>query len=74
MSTSKIERQVLDLSAPERARLVQKILISLEDLPQAELDKLWLDEAERRATDIDQGKVKLVSSSEVARKARALLK
>ena len=72
--TAKIERAALDLPAAKRARLVRKILLSLEDLPQAELDKLWLDEAVRRAADIDEGKVKLVSANEVARKARALLK
>jgi putative addiction module component (TIGR02574 family) len=57
----------------DRARLVQKMLLSLENLPQDELDTLWLDEAERRAADIDNGKVVLVPADEVARKARALL-
>jgi putative addiction module component (TIGR02574 family) len=73
MKAAKIERAVLGMPTAKRARLVRKILLSLEDLPQAELDKLWLDEAERRAADTDQGKTKLVSAAEVARKARALL-
>lgn len=74
MDTSKIESVVLHLPVEERARLAQKLLLSLEDLPPAELDNLWLDEAERRAGDIDDGKVQLVPADEVARKARALLK
>ncbi len=74
MDIATIEREVLHLPAAERARIVQKLLISLEDVPQAELDNLWLDEAERRATDIDKGNILLVPDDEVARKARALLK
>ncbi|MFP5304208.1 MAG: addiction module protein [Gammaproteobacteria bacterium] len=74
MRTAKIERELLRMPAPKRARVAQKLLISLENLSEAELDQLWLDEAERRAADIDSGKVKLVPGEEVARKARALLK
>ncbi|MEJ5208743.1 addiction module protein [Denitratimonas sp. CY0512] len=74
MSITNLEREVLEMPAADRARLVQKVLISLENLPQDELDTLWLDEAERRAADIDSGKVVLVSADEVAHKARALLK
>lgn len=74
MSITNLEREVLEMPAADRARLVQKVLISLENLPQDELDTLWLDEAERRAADIDSGKLVLVSADEVAHKARALLK
>ena len=74
MSTVNLEREVLEMPVADRARLVQKVLLSLENLPQDELDTLWLDEAERRAADIDSGKVTLVSADEVARKAQALLK
>lgn len=74
MSITNLEREVLEMPAADRARLVQKVLISLENLPQDELDTLWLDEAERRAADIDSGKLVLVSADEVAHKARALLR
>jgi putative addiction module component (TIGR02574 family) len=74
MKIAEIEKEVLHLPASERARIAQKLLISLENLSQPELDQLWLDEAERRAADIDQGKVQLVSADEVSRKARTLLK
>jgi len=74
MNIANLEREVLEMPVADRARLVQKVLLSLENLPQDELDALWLDEATRRAADIDSGKVALVSADEVARKARALLK
>ena len=37
MDTAKFEREVLHLPAADRARLAQRLLLSLEDLPQAEL-------------------------------------
>ncbi|MFT4179957.1 MAG: addiction module protein [Thermomonas sp.] len=73
MNTAKLEREVLEMPVDERARFIRGVLLSLENLPQDELDAMWLDEAERRAADIDSGKAKLVPYDEVMRKARALL-
>ncbi|MGI8739749.1 MAG: addiction module protein [Gammaproteobacteria bacterium] len=74
MDSETIEREALDLPASDRAKLAQRLLLSLDDLSECELEQLWLDEAERRAHEIDQGLVQLVPAEEVSRKARALLK
>ncbi len=74
MDTAKIERDALHLVPAERAKLAQKLLLSLESIPETELDQLWLDEAERRAREIDEGRVQLIPAEEVSRKARKLLK
>ena len=74
MDFASVEEQALSLSAEDRARLAHELLDSLERLAPAELHKLWLDEAERRAGQLDRGEVELVSAAEVARKAQALLK
>jgi len=74
MDFSSIEEQALSLSAEDRARLAHELLDSLDQLSPAELRGLWLDEAERRAAQIDRGEATLVPAEEVARKARALLK
>lgn len=74
MDSTKIERDALHLGSTERAKLAQKLLLSLDNLPEAELDQLWLDEAERRAREIDKGRVQLIPAEEVSRKARTLLK
>lgn len=74
MDTESIEREALHLPTAARAQLAHKLLLSLEDLSEAELDELWLDEAERRTRDIDEGRVQLVPAEEVRRKAQALLK
>ncbi len=74
MDTVTIEREALHLPVPERAKLAHKLLLSLEDMSESEIEAAWLDEAERRAREIDQGLVRLISAEEVSRKARDLLR
>lgn len=74
MDTNAIEQEALHLPLAERAALAHKLLQSLDELTEAETDALWLEESERRASEIDSGRVQLVSSETVALKARALLR
>ena len=74
MNIVAIEKEVLALPLEERARLAEKLLESLENLSEQESEQLWLDEAVRRAKEIDEGKVKLVTSEELERRVQALLK
>lgn len=74
MDTATIEREALHLPVTARAALAHKLLQSLDELTEAENDALWLDEAERRAAEIDSGAVQLISSDEVSRQARNLLR
>ena len=74
MDIEVLEREALKLSPELRARLARELLESLDTLPPEELDRLWLDEANHRAAQIDAGDVELTSSEEVDRKARALLR
>lgn len=74
MDSETIEREALHLPAADRAKLAQKLLLSLDEFSESELDQLWLDEAARRAREIDDGLVQLIPAEEVSRKAHALLK
>ena len=74
MDFKSLEKQALDLPAQERAKLAQELLESLDSLSPAEREQLWLDEAERRARQLDTGEATLVPGEEVARKARKLLR
>jgi len=74
MNPATIEQEALHLPALERAKLAHKLLLSLDDMSEPEIEEAWLDEAERRAAEIDQGLVQLIPAEEVSRKARALLK
>ncbi len=73
-TTEDIEKVVLHLPLQERAHLAQKLLESLDQLPEAEAKQLWLVEAQRRADEIDQGKVQLVSGEELENQVQALFK
>ena len=74
MDRETLEREALGLPAADRAKLAHELLESLDALSPAELDELWLDEAERRLKEFDAGSVELIPAEEVFRKARALLK
>ncbi len=74
MDSYVIEREALHLPPSERAKLAHRLLLSLENLSDAELMEAWLDEAQRHAEDIDNGLVELISAEEVSAKARLLLK
>ena len=74
MNSRAIEKEALELPVEKRAKLAQRLLESLEDLSEAEAEKLWLQEASRRAAEIDEGKVRLVKSEDLERRVRARIK
>jgi putative addiction module component (TIGR02574 family) len=74
MNASTIQEEALALPLQERARLVERLLESLDTLPETEAETLWLDTAERRAREIDEGKVQLVTPEELESRIRARLR
>lgn len=74
MNVSSIEEKALALPVQERARLIERLLESLDTLPEQEAEALWLEAAERRAREIDEGKVQLVTPEELERRVQARLK
>lgn len=74
MSTHTLEEEALHLPVQLRARLAQRLLASLDDLSEAELEQLWMIEAQQRAQQIDRGDVRTVSSDELDQKVQAQLK
>ena len=69
-----IEQKALRLSLEDRAQLAQRLLLSLDTLSEKERDDLWLTEANRRARELDRGKIQPVPADDVRRKARTLLR
>jgi len=63
-----IEQEALSLPLEDRARLAQKLLLSLDTLSEEERDDIWLTEASRRARELDRGEVRPVPVDEVQRK------
>ncbi|MEE4331342.1 MAG: addiction module protein [Wenzhouxiangella sp.] len=73
MKHSKLEQEALRLSAEDRADLAAKLLLSLETGLEEGVADDWLREVQRRADEIDNGRVKLVPASEVRRRVRDLI-
>jgi putative addiction module component (TIGR02574 family) len=69
MSLEQIEDKALQLSEGDRAKLAQKLLLSLDTLSESELADDWLIEAQRRARELDEGTVQPISAEEVRREA-----
>jgi hypothetical protein len=61
MNASTIEEEALSLPPRERAKLAERLLESLDNLPERDVEALWLDVSEHRAREIDQGHVQLVA-------------
>jgi len=74
MNFKTIEDEALHLPPEERAKLAQKLILSLDALSEAEIENAWLAEAQQRALEIDRGDVKAIPADEVRRKAQALLR
>ena len=58
-----------ELNLDERGQLAAKILLSLEEPSEEEVEKLWITEAERRLQEYREGKVRGISAEEVFQKA-----
>jgi putative addiction module component (TIGR02574 family) len=69
-----LESQALKLSRRERARLAQRLISSLDQEVDADAERLWLAEAERRLADLKSGKVAAIPAERVIRKVRAALR
>ncbi len=74
MKLKQIEAEVLQLTEEERAKLAQKLLLSLDTPSEPEIAEDWLVEVHRRARELDEGSVQPIPAEEVRRKAEALSK
>ena len=74
MKLSDFEAKALKLSAAQRARLAARLLESLDNLSESEIEELWLREATRRGAELDQHPSRGRPGKEVFRSARAKLK
>ena len=71
MSIEELKTQVLQLDPEARADFARELLASLDGLSEAEVEKLWIDEAVRRDEELDRGKARAYPADEVLDRARA---
>lgn len=67
-----LEAEVSGLSPPERSRLLERLIASLEFDP--EIEEAWVAEAERREGEISKGTVAAVPGAEAVAGLRARLR
>lgn len=66
MNIERLERELLELPRADRARLAERLLASLDE--EADSERMWYDEAERRLSELRSGGVREVSVEEVFRR------
>ena len=69
-----LEFKALKLSRKERARLAERLISSLDQKVDADTEELWLQEAERRLTELKSGKLVGIPAEKVIKKARSTLR
>ena len=74
IALKKIEDEALKLPARSRARLAERLIMSLEEAAEPQAEREWLIEVERRSVELTSGKVRGVSAGKVFKKARAALR
>lgn len=73
MTLAQLETEIFALPLKQRATLVQKLLLSLEEISDSEFETLWSEESAERAARFDAGQVQAISGAEVAQRVRALV-
>jgi putative addiction module component (TIGR02574 family) len=72
MNLEALEAEVLKLSPADRTHLLERLISSLD--ADAKIEAAWEQEAERRQTDIESGKVSMVAGEEAMARLKERLK
>ncbi|MBM4048728.1 MAG: addiction module protein [Planctomycetes bacterium] len=70
---SDVTKEALALPVEDRVVLAQRVWQSVEHFASPEIEKAWLDEADRRWQEIEEGKVRCHPADKVMKRARATL-
>lgn len=70
MNDEQLEAEIMKLDLDARARLAEKLILSLDAPSDEENLRLWVAEAERRLKDLREGRAKEIPAEEVFRLAR----
>jgi putative addiction module component (TIGR02574 family) len=65
-----IEAQVMRLGPKSRAKLAERLIQSLDPPMDTALERIWVEEAERRVDEIRKGQVKVRPAAAVFRRIR----
>lgn len=71
MNIDELKAEVLRQDPQTRAYLARELLASLDALSEADIEKLWLNEAIRRDEELDSGTARAYPADEVLSRVRA---
>ena len=74
VAVAEIEAKIRSLSPEDKTELIRSLIGDLDGPSDADVDRLWRDEARRRHAEIAQGRVKPVSGDQVFERLQARLK
>ena len=74
VALKRIESELMKLSPRTRARLVKRLLLSLDGEPESDSDEAWITEATRRDEELQSGKAKGIPVETVFERARSALR
>jgi hypothetical protein len=73
-SVQEIQQDIQQLSTAEKEGLLRALVVELDAAADPEIDALWLDEAQRRGREIDEGLVECLAAEDVFRRLESSLK
>ena len=73
-SIEDIENEIRSLSVDDRMHLLRDLIADLDGSIDEDVEKAWLEEAERRYKELKGGVAELIPAEEVFAQARARLK
>ena len=73
MTMQQLEAELFRLDIQSRAKLAEKLILSIDAPNEEENLQLWVAEAERRLADLRAGKAREIPSEEVFRGIRAAI-
>lgn len=73
LSLEQITAEALQLSVASRAELAERMMESLGNSEDGEIEQLWFAEAERRLEEVRSGKVKTIPGEEVMAEIRQMI-
>ncbi len=73
MSLEELEAEIKKMTVKDRAALAKWIVESLDELSDSDIETLWVEEAERRLDELEQGDAAEIPAEEVLRRARTAI-
>ncbi len=73
LETKACEAEALKLPVAQRAALAERLIESLDSLDDAENERLWVEEAERRYQAYREGRLSARSAAEAIQRAQSRL-